>query len=121
MRLQMKTKVKKQELIEKIKAALEEHREQYKKALEGWMRQMQGACEMVIGRVQSGKIKAFPSEFHNLMQIPSLHTSDYEAALKMLEMSVDDVIELEPEDFDQLVLGNWNWKEQWATTNSRYL
>jgi len=36
MRLQMKTKVDKTELIAKIKSALEEHREQYKKALEGW-------------------------------------------------------------------------------------
>jgi len=85
------------------------------------MRQMQGACEMVIERVQSGKIKAFPREFSNLMQIPTLHTADYEMALKMLEMSVDTVIKLEPEDFDQLVLGNWSWKEQWNTSNSRYL
>ena len=121
MRLQMTTKVNKVGLIAKIKAALEEHREQYKKALEGWMRQMQGAGEIVIGRVQSGKIMAFPNEFHNLMQIPSLHTADYEAALKMLEMSVDDVIELGPEDFNQLVLGNWEWKERWNTTNSRYM
>lgn len=121
MRLKMKTKVNKTELIDKITAALEEHRAQYTKALTGWMNQMQGACENVIQRVKSGRIKAFPSEFHNLMQIPTLHTDDYEAALKMLEMSVDEVIELGPEDFDQLVLGNWNWKEQWNTSNSRYM
>lgn len=121
MRLQMKTKVDKADLIAKITTALEEHREQYKKALEGWMRQMQGACKIVIGRVQSGKIKAFPSEFNSLMQIPTLHTSDYETALKMLEMSVDTVVKLEPEDFDQLVLGNWDWKERWNLSNSRYM
>jgi len=121
MRLQMKTKMKKADLIEKVEAGLEEHKRQYEKALKGWMEQMQAASETVIERVRDGSLKAFPSEFRDLMQIPSLHVDDYAAALEMLKAHVDDEVVLEPEDFDQLVLGNWEWKERWAASNSRYM
>jgi len=120
MRLQMKTKMKKADLLEKIRASLIEHRGQYERALKGWMEQMQEAAQTVIKRVQDGKLNAFPKEFRTLMMIPELHLDDYETAIKMLEASVEDEITLEPDDFDQLVLGNWSWKEQWAATNSRY-
>jgi hypothetical protein len=117
----MTTKMKKAELIEKVEAGLEEHKKQYEKALTGWMEQMQAAAEKVIQRVKDGSLKAFPHEFRDLMQIPSLHVDDYEAALQMLKANVEDEIVLGPEDFDQLVLGNWEWKERWVTSNSRYM
>lgn len=120
MRLQMKTKVRKSELVTKIKEELEEHKKKYAAALNGWMEQMHSAAEKVIQRVSDGTLTAFPKEFRNLMEIPSLHVDDYEAALRMLEMSVEDEITLEPEDFDQLVLGNWQWKERWEATNALY-
>ena len=120
MRLQMKTTVKKEDLLEKIKAARDEHQKQYAAALKGWVEQMGLAAQKVIERSQAGTLKAFPKEFRNLMQMPSLHADDYETAIKMLEMSVDETIELEPDDFDQLVLGNWSWKEQWEATNALY-
>lgn len=121
MRLQMKTKMKKSDLIAKVESGLEEHKRQYERALKGWMEQMQAASETVIERVRDGSLKAFPKEFRDLMQIPELHVSDYEAALQMLKMTVEEEITLEPEDFDQLVLGNWEWKERWAASNSRYM
>ena len=120
MHMQMTVKVNKVELLEKIKIALEEHKTEYEKALRGWCAKMQIAAENVVTRVKTGELKAFPNEFRNLMAMPSLHVEDFEKAIKMLEMSVDDEIELEPDDFDQLVLGNWAWKEQWAHTNALY-
>jgi hypothetical protein len=121
MRLQMKTKMKKADLLEKIRASLIEHQDQYERALKGWTEQMQEAAQTVIERVQDGKLTTFPKKFRTLMMIPELHLDDYEIAIKMLEASVEDEITLEPGDFDQLVLGNWSWKEQWTATNSRYM
>lgn len=121
MRLQMSTRVTKADLIEKIKLAREEHQKTYRDALRGWVDQMHTAAEKVIERVKLGDLHSFPKQFHALMNMPSLHLDDYDQALKMLEMSVDNVIELGPEDFDQLVLGNWAWKEAWDMTNASYI
>lgn len=116
----MNVTVKKTELVEKIKKAKDEHVKQYEEALRGWIDQMQDAAKRVIDRSEKGLLRAFPKEFHNLMQMPSLHIDDFDQALKMLEMSVDDEIMLEPDDFNQLVLGNWAWKERWVATNAMY-
>lgn len=120
MRLQMKTKVSKRDLLEKVRKAREQHKAQYEEALKGWIKMMDDAAKKVISRIQKDNLHAFPSEFRELMHMPSLHIDDYDHAIAMLEMSVDDEIELEPDDFDQLVLGNWSWKEEWVHTNLRY-
>ena len=120
MHLQMTVKVKKAELIEKITKAKQEHIAQYEKALQGWTAKMQSAADKVLDRISAGSLRVFPKEFNELMRMPSLHVDDFDQALRMLEMSVDDEITLEPEDFNQLVLGNWAWKELWAHTNALY-
>ena len=38
----------------------------------------------------------------------------------MVEMTQDDVIELNEDQFDKLVMDNWSWKEQLQLTSSMY-
>jgi len=38
----------------------------------------------------------------------------------MLELSVEDIIEVEEEIFNQLVLDEWQWKHQFSTSNAMY-
>jgi DNA segregation ATPase FtsK/SpoIIIE-like protein len=116
----MAVTVNRDDLVERITKAREEHKVMYERALAGWIKKMQEASKAVIARVEKNDLKAFPKEFKSLMQMPSLHLDDYDQALEMLEMSVNSTIELGPEDFDQLVLGNWSWREDWENTNSLY-
>lgn len=120
MNLRMEVTVNRDELVERIVNAREEHKVMYEKALAGWIKKMQEASKAVIIRVEKNDLKAFPKEFRSLMQMPSLHLDDYDQALEMLRMSVSSTITLGPEDFDQLVLGNWSWREDWENTNSLY-
>jgi hypothetical protein len=59
-------------------------------------------------------------EFVALVQ-PVDHTADYDRAIQMLVLSVDDVITLNRADFANLVQDQWQWTQQWATSTSRYV
>jgi hypothetical protein len=59
----------------------------------------------------------------DMKSVPSAPTSyeaDYNRAARMLELSVDDVIELEDVVFNQLVLDEWAWKRSFATSSMLY-
>jgi hypothetical protein len=51
---------------------------------------------------------------------PQDHTIDYDRVIKMLEMSVDSLIELDEGAFDQYVMDNWSWKGDALATNEMY-
>ncbi len=59
------------------------------------------------------KMKAVPSA-------PVSYADNYDRAIRMLQLSVDDVIELEEDIFNQLVLDEWNWKHQFTVSASLY-
>ena len=58
-------------------------------------------------------IKIFPTA-------PTSYEADYNRAARMLELSVDDVIELEDVVFNQLVLDEWAWKRSFTTSSMLY-
>ena len=62
---------------------------------------------------QIAKIRAMP-------QKPFSYEKDYDRAIRMLELSVEDTIELEEDIFNQLVLDEWNWKNAFVASASLY-
>ena len=62
---------------------------------------------------QIAKIRAMP-------QKPASYEKDYDRAIRMLELSVEDTIELEEDIFNQLVLDEWHWKNAFVASNSLY-
>jgi reverse gyrase len=59
------------------------------------------------------KIKSHPTP-------PQSYEDSYRRAIRMLELSIDDIIEIEEDIFNQLVLDEWSWKRGFVTTNSMY-
>ena len=59
------------------------------------------------------QIKAMPSR-------PKSYEDSYARAVRMLELSVDEIIELEETIFNQLVLDEWTWKMSFTASNSLY-
>lgn len=53
-------------------------------------------------------------------QPPENHSKDYDRVINMLEMSVDETIELTNQEFQNYVQDDWDWKDRWATANSKY-
>jgi hypothetical protein len=62
---------------------------------------------------QIAKIRAMPSR-------PTSYEDNYNRAIRMLELSVDDIIELEEDTFNQLVLDEWAWKHQFVASGALY-
>ena len=51
---------------------------------------------------------------------PQDHTEDYDSVIAMLEMSVEDIIELDADSFQRYVLDKWSWKRAADFTNLSY-
>ncbi len=51
---------------------------------------------------------------------PSDQTEEYDRAIKMVEMTQADTIELEEDRFDNLVMDRWAWTRQFMHSNSFY-
>lgn len=52
---------------------------------------------------------------------PEDHTTEYDRAIKMLELSVDKTVTLSANEFSNLVQDVWTWSRQWAVSNSGYI
>jgi len=59
------------------------------------------------------KIKAHPAA-------PTSYEDSYQRAIRMLELSVEDIIEVEEDVFNQLVLDEWGWKRGFVATTMSY-
>ena len=79
-------------------------------------------AEITTGNAKLGKTGDL-EQFKRIKVIPPAPVSyeqDYARAIRMLELSVDEVIEIEEAVFNQLVLDEWNWKHSFSITNTLY-
>ncbi len=51
---------------------------------------------------------------------PMDQTAEYDGAITRLEMSCEDIIELDDSDFNRYVLNNWHWAAQFSASNRLY-
>lgn len=93
------------------------HKIQFEKAYEGYV----NTCMSVLTENLKSFKEKKPTSLVITERAPENHTADYDRALKMLEMSVEDVIEISKEEFTQLVQDDWSWKKSWGISNSKYL
>lgn len=115
----MKTvKVKKQELITILTKNRAEHHDIF---LEAQKNYRTAAIEVIDKQLELAKNnKPFVlTEITELVQ-PADYTKEYDRVLQMLEMSVDDIIEITAQEFQNFVQDIWNWSQNWSISNSGY-
>jgi hypothetical protein len=62
-------------------------------------------------------------QFRNIKAMPASPISyedSYRRAIRMLELSVEDIIEVEEDVFNQLVLDEWSWKRGFTASTMSY-
>ena len=111
-------RINKGELVNKLTENRKNHKSEFDKASEGYRAAMITGLTSAIERLKAGENVEF--RFDN-DKPPRDHTEDYDAALKMMEMSVDSTIELYESDFRQIVLDDWEWQRSWKFANSKYI
>ena len=109
-------KINKTKLLEALKANRETHRTIFLEAQEGFRTEAIKHLDQMLEDARNGK------EIRQNIGLvePRDQTADYDRAIRMLEMSEDDVIELSELDFECYVLDNWSWKNQFLISNSSY-
>ena len=112
-----KVTIDKNELLEKIRANRAAHRQIFEEALEGYRQRAIRILDEQIKDLRDGKT---PQIIFGLDR-PQDHTRDYDRVIMRLDMHQGSVFLLSEQDFAQYVLDDWNWKRQWAVSNSGYV
>jgi hypothetical protein len=110
-------KVKKTELLEKMRDNRDAHREAFLAALEGYR---QHALRELNQRVKALEEGRTPEITIDILR-PVDHTRDYDRVIGMLEMDVEEELTLSEMDYSQYVKDDWQWKRQWTLSNSGYV
>jgi hypothetical protein len=111
-------KVKKNELLSVLQENLTKHKDDVLDGLELRREEMKEYFTAKLEKMDSNN-KYNPKENINF-RMPVDSSKDYEKAIRMIEMTQDEIIELDENQFDKLVMDNWEWKEQLALTSQMY-
>jgi hypothetical protein len=111
-----KVKVKKDELRKLVQKNRDAHKAVYEQAFEGYRKACIQNLEANLESVRRGK----KERIWLTETPPDDHTSDYDRVLRMIDMSVDTEVVLTEKAFQQYVLDDWDWKQTWAMSNSKY-
>lgn len=109
-------RVNKSEILDVLKKNRETHRKIFLEALTGYRETAIKLLEEKLALARSGK----RIELSFRLTQPMDQTSDYDRAIRMLEMSINQDIELSEHDFENYVMDNWDWKRQFLSSNSAY-
>jgi hypothetical protein len=108
--------VKTADLLLEVKKNHEAHRGIYETAL---VRYRELAVETLTAMLEDAKAGK-PVKHHVQLPIPEDHSDDYLRAIKMLEMSTEEEIEISQRDFAQYVMDDWGWKAEWHSNTRSY-
>lgn len=104
------------ELLATVRANKVTHREQFLRALDGYHARLIEEFERRLTDLRKGRAV----EVAIRLPEPADHTADYDREIRMLEMHQGDTIPIGMHLFDQLVMDNWGWKQQFTATNAQY-
>lgn len=111
-------KVKKSELLAKLKENRVKHAADYKESKDGYKQKVIDLFTEKLEKAKAGTLQ--PNDF--MIHLPAVenHDDDYDRAIQMLEMSVNDEINLSSHEFDQYVRDKWQWAQVFAASNTFY-
>jgi len=112
-------KIDRNELLKIVRENKEKHVLEFNEAVEDYKKAAVIVAKHNLKLVNTGEldkiaqVKAFPTK-------PISYEQSYTRAIRMLELSIEDVIELEDSIFNQLVLDEWNWKSGFTSASLMY-
>lgn len=110
-------KVKVQDLLKKVKENKADHREVYDKAVKEYQKKVVAHLQKLLTEAKKGKAV----NLHVPLVQPVHYLDDYDRAVKMLEWTTQEEIELDQHEFAQYVMDEWQWQNHFAASNSAYV
>lgn len=112
-------KMNRLELLEIVKGNSVKHIAAYNESVQDYLALVLKATQAALKTAKTGdlekikRIKPIPAS-------PKSYEDSYRRGIRMLELSVDDVIEVQEDVFNQLVLDEWQWKHAFEASSSMY-
>ena len=119
-------KVNKNELLGVVRANKEKHVAEYNEAMEDYKEIVIKIAEKNVKIAQKNRLKAKAGNISGFDRLESLPTqpvsyeTEYNRAIRMLEMSVEVEMEIESAVFNQLALDEWGWKNSFNINATTY-
>lgn len=109
--------VRRDELLKVVKKNRDNHRAVFEKAQTAYRARMIQELDSMLADAKAGrKIRRAIA-----MPEPEDHTPDYDRIIRMLEMSVNDVLELSEYDFSRYAMDQWEWAASFAANTASYV
>lgn len=113
----MKVTVEKDKLLAALRDNREQHECEYDEARAKYRQEAIKAMEKnLVHAREGGKVETYIR-----LPEPQSFVASYDKAIAMVEWQVGDTVELSQSQFQQYVLGEWEWKAEFAATTGTYL
>ena len=110
-------KMKRLELLDIVRANKDTHIAAYKEAVVDYK---QLVIKVAAQNVDIAATNTLAKTFAHWPDTPISYEDSYKRAIRMLELSIEDVIEVEEDVFNQLVLDEWSWKRSFVGSTVSY-
>lgn len=108
--------IKRTELLQTLTTNRNAHRKIFLEAQAGYRKMAIRELDAFLSQAKTG---ARIQRSLTLVE-PVDQTKEYDRAIRMLEMSVDETISLSEQDFQCYVMDEWRWKGQFTSSNIGY-
>jgi wobble nucleotide-excising tRNase len=112
-------KVEKNELLGIVRENKKKHIKEFDESVKDYKKAAVKVAKEHVELAKTGDLDKI-SKIRAMPQRPNSYEKDYDRAIRMLELSVEDTIELEEDVFNQLVLDEWTWKNSFVATGALY-
>lgn len=112
-------KMNRKELLQIVRDNQKKHVAEYEESVVDYKAGVAKLAKANLKLANSGDLNLIAS-MKKIPAAPVSYEDNYTRAIRMLELSVEDVIEVEEHIFNQLVLDEWGWKQQFTAMSATY-
>lgn len=110
-------KMNRKELLDIVKANKDKHVAEFNEAVEDYKQAVLKIAQDNLKLAKTADLSKF-KDIQSSPPEPQSYENSYKRAIRMLELSVEEIIEVEEDVFNQLVLDEWNWKHMFSASNT---
>ena len=112
-------KMNRVELLDIVRANNIKHVAEYLESVEDYKKLVLKIAQHNLKLAKSADLEEF-KKMKTMPAAPQSYEDSYKRATRMLELSIEDVIEVEEDVFNQLVLDEWSWKRGFTAATMSY-
>jgi hypothetical protein len=112
-------KMNRVELLDIVRANKEKHTAEFIEAVADYKALVLKIAKANVSLAKTEDLDKF-KEMKAMPSAPVSYEDSYKRAIRMLELSVEDIIEVEEDVFNQLVLDEWSWKRGFTAAATMY-